>query len=80
MLDSSRPDQDGGEVAFRDGEYFCQNENLSIITVLPTLKLCVKEFKEELLFVLDEYGKKRDDGLTVDAGALKEKILKHAGK
>jgi len=46
----------------------------------PTLESCIEEFKEEILFVWNEYGKEEDRRLTADAKALKEKILKHVGK
>ena len=68
------------EVTFREGKYFCQNENLGIITISSTLERCIKEFKKEIVFVWNEYGKEEDDRLTVDAKLLKEKILKHVSR
>jgi hypothetical protein len=68
------------EVTFCDNQYFCQNEELGITVVSPTLESCIKEFREELLFVWNEYGEEQDCRLTADAKALKEKILKHVGR
>ena len=68
------------EVTFKAGEYFCQNENLGITTTSSTLEQCIEEFKEEILFVWNEYGKEDDSLLTADAKVLKEKILKHVGR
>jgi hypothetical protein len=68
------------EVTVRDGEYFCENEDLSIIAMSHTQEGCIEEFKEEILFVWNEYGKAEDSQLTADAKVLKEKILKHVGR
>jgi len=60
--------------------YFCQNEDLDIVSMSAKLEDCVKNFEDEILFVWNEYGKEDDSKLTNDAKELKRKILQYVGK
>lgn len=67
-------------VSYQDGEYFCRNEELGIVTMSPTLDECIEDFKEEILFVWNEYGKASDEMLTDGAKELKRRIQQYLGK
>lgn len=67
-------------VTYQDDEYFCRNEELGIITMSTTLDECIKDFKEEILFVWNEYGKASDDILTDGAKELKRRIQQYVAK
>jgi hypothetical protein len=41
------------------------------------LEDCIKDFKDEVTFVYNEYGKEDDNRLTSDAKELKRRILSH---
>ena len=62
-------------VSNNENGFVCQNEELGIITMAVDLENCIKDFKDEILFVLNEYGKEDDSKLTSDAKELKRKIL-----
>ena len=62
-------------VTNNENGFVCQNEELGIITMAVDLENCIKDFKDEILFVLNEYGKEEDSKLTSDAKELKRKIL-----
>lgn len=64
-------------VSFNDGLYSCKNQDLGVVTISPKLEECVKEFENEIIFILNEYGKEDDAHLTSDAKELKKAILKH---
>src|SRR5208283_2889468 len=53
--------------------FVCKNDELGIITMAVDLENCIKDFKDEILFVLNEYGKEEDSKLTSDAKELKRK-------
>jgi len=67
-------------VTYQEGVYFCQNEDLDIVSMSAKLEDCVKNFEDEILFVWNEYGKEDDSKLTNDAKELKRKILQYVGK
>lgn len=67
-------------VAYQDRVYFCQNEDLGIVSMSAKLEDCIKDFKDEILFVWNEYGKEDDSRLTNDAKELKRRILQYIGK
>jgi len=67
-------------ILFDNNIYTCQNEELGIISVSPNLDDCTEDFKDELLFVYNEYGKEEDSKLTEGAKELKRKVLAHIGK
>ena len=62
---------------FQDNTYFCQNEELGIVSVSAKLKDCIRDFEEEFLCLWNAYGKERDDRLTDDAKELKKRLLQH---
>lgn len=57
--------------------FLCTNEELGIETSSFNLDGCIKDFKSEVAFVYNEYGKEDDNRLTKDAKELKRKILSH---
>jgi AbrB family looped-hinge helix DNA binding protein len=57
--------------------YSCQNEELDIIAVSANLEECIKDFKDEIILIWNEYGKEEETKLTNDAKELKRKILRH---
>lgn len=63
------------KVSYNENGYVCQNEELGIVTMAVNLENCLKDFKDEVLFVWNEYGKEDDSKLTSDAKDLKRKIL-----
>jgi hypothetical protein len=67
-------------ISFDGNVYSCQNEDLGIIAMSATLDDCIKDFKEGLLFVWNEYGKETDNRLTDDAKELKRRILSHVNQ
>lgn len=67
-------------VVYQDSVYFCQNEDLGIVSMSAKLEDCIKDFKDEILFVWNEYGKEDDSRLTNDAKELKRRILQYIGK
>jgi len=67
-------------ITYRDNVFFCQNEELGIVTMSAKLDDCIKEFQDEILFVWNEYGKEDDNRLTNGAKKLKEKISQYISK
>lgn len=67
-------------VLYQDKVYFCRNEDLGIVSLSDKLEDCVKDFKDEVLFIWKEYGIENDNKLTNDAKELKRKILQYIGK
>jgi hypothetical protein len=67
-------------VTYQDSMYFCQNEDLGIVSMSAKLEDCVRSFQEEVVFLFNEYGKEDDDRLTKDARELKRKILHYINK
>lgn len=67
-------------IAFHDNAYFCQNEELGILSMSASFEDCIKDFQEEILFVWNEYGKEDDNRLTNDAKELKRRILRYISK
>jgi hypothetical protein len=67
-------------VSFDGNVYSCQNQDLGILAISTTLDDCVEDFKEEVLFVWNEYGKETDSRLTDDAKELKRRILSHVNQ
>jgi hypothetical protein len=67
-------------VLYQDKVYFCRNEDLGVVSLSDKLEDCVKDFKDEVLFIWKEYGKEDDNKLTNDAKELKRKILRYIGK
>lgn len=67
-------------VTYQDKAYFCQSEDLGIFSASTELEDCLKDFQKEVIFVLNEYGKAKDDRLTQDAIELKRKILRYVNK
>jgi hypothetical protein len=67
-------------ISFDGNVYSCQNEDLGIIAMSATLDDCIKDFKEGILFVWNEYGKETESRLTDDAKELKRRILSHVNQ
>jgi hypothetical protein len=67
-------------VSYQDKAYFCQNEELGIVSMSAKLEDCLKDFQDEMLFVWNEYGKESDDRLTDGAKELKRRIQHYLGK
>lgn len=65
------------DVSFDDNMYSCKSEDLGIISMSAKWEDCVKDFKDEVLFIWNEYGKENDTRLTNDAKELKRRILSH---
>ena len=65
---------------FQDSMYFCQNEDLGIASISSRLEECIKDFREKVLFVWNEYGKASDDILTDGAKELKRRIQQYVMK
>lgn len=64
-------------VTLNENVYTCQNEDLGVVSMSPRLEDCINDFKDEILFVWNEYGKEDDNRLTGDARDLKRRILSH---
>ena len=67
-------------VAYLDNTYFCQNDDLGIISTSFNLEDCIKDFHDEVLFIWNEYGREEDNKLTNGAKELKRKILQYINK
>ena len=67
-------------VTYKDSMYFCQNENLGIVSMSAGLEDCIKDFQDEISFVWNEYGREDDSRLTNDARELKRRILRYISK
>jgi hypothetical protein len=67
-------------VSFDNDIYTCRSEELGIISASSKLDDCTRDFKDEVLFLYNEYGKEEDSKLTEGAKELKRKILEHIGK
>jgi len=65
---------------YQENMYFCQNEELGIVTMSAKLENCIKDFQDEMVFVWNEYGKASDDILTDGAKELKRRIQQYLGK
>ena len=68
------------DISFDDNMYSCKNEDLGIISMSSNLEDCIKDFKDEVLFIWNEYGKEENGRLTSDAKELKRRILSHLKK
>lgn len=62
---------------FQDNMYFCQNEELGIVSVSANMKDCIRDFEDEFWCLWNEYGKEPDDRLTDNAKVLKKRLLQH---
>lgn len=67
-------------ISFNNDVFTCKSEELQIISASPTLDECTNDFKDEVLFIYNEYGKEEDSKLTEGAKRLKRKILEYVGK
>jgi hypothetical protein len=67
-------------VTYKDSMYFCQNENLGIVSMSARLEDCIRDFQDEVSFVWNEYGREDDTRLTNDARELKRRILRYISK
>ena len=68
-----------GNISLDNGIYICKSEELDIISASPDVNDCTNDFKEEVLFIYNEYGKEDDSKLTEGAKELKRKILEYVG-
>ena len=66
-----------GVVRLRDNYCSVENEELGLFTVKKDLSECLREFKQDISFLLSEYGEESEDALTEDARQLKRKILEY---
>lgn len=64
-------------VGYNNNLYSMENKDLGIITMDTDYGKCLQDFRDELLFVLNAYGKEKDDNLTSDAKELKKRILQY---
>jgi hypothetical protein len=76
QLDLARPIP--ALVSVQDDRYVIENNELGIFTVNQNFEEGLREFKEDISFILSEYGDERDEVLTSDARELKRKILTYA--
>ncbi len=65
------------ELEIQDGFIVIRNEDLGIASVASEYGECLADFEAQLRFVIKEYGRVRDDELTLDALALKRRIAAH---
>lgn len=67
-------------ISFDGNVYSCRNEDLGIISMSANLEDCIKDFKDEVAFIWNEYGREEDSRLTSDAKELKRRVLSHLRK
>jgi hypothetical protein len=67
-------------VGYQDGLYSMENKELDIITMSRDYNQCFQDFKDEVLFILKEYGEEDNNNLTSDARKLKTGILRYLKK
>jgi hypothetical protein len=64
-------------VGYQNKLYAMENKDLGIIVMSADYDKCCQDFKDELLFILNAYGKEKDENLTSDAKELKKRILQY---
>jgi hypothetical protein len=64
-------------IDFRDGNWIMENQELGIISISADYDQCLEDFNSEFLFLSREYGGADDSSLTLDAKALKSKVLEY---
>ena len=67
-------------VGYQNGLYSMENKDLDIIVVSNDYRQCFQDFKDELRFILKEYGQEDSANLTSDAKELKRIILSYLKK
>lgn len=67
-------------VGYNNNNYSMENKELDIITMAKDYDKCYQDFKDEISFVLKEYGEEEDANLTKDAQELKRKMLRYIKK
>lgn len=69
-----------GNISFDNDIFTCKNNELDIISASSNLDDCKNDFKDEVLFIYNAYGKEEDSNLSEGAKELKKKILEYVGK
>jgi hypothetical protein len=67
-------------VCYQNGLYSMENKDLTIITMSADYDQCLNDFKDEVLFIIEEYATKDDGKLANDAKELKRRINQYINK